>query len=181
MLDRLEGWNMRITETKMKDVVKNRNLDLVATLLEMVQEKSWKWIKFPRSELEKEKGSNERRKPWDTMRWRGEAVNEKSRGKWVAPEALGNQSWEQLVVQRSEWPQKIRDGEEARDIPLRNMKTLQKDGVEKGVWKGSPWDREWRGDRKWQSPWGNLSVLSASGHATSAQPGRRCDGKLHGC
>lgn len=31
---------MRITETKMKDVVKNRNLDLVATLLEMVQEKS---------------------------------------------------------------------------------------------------------------------------------------------
>lgn len=31
---------MRITETKMKDVVKNRNLELVATLLEMVQKKS---------------------------------------------------------------------------------------------------------------------------------------------
>lgn len=30
---------MRITETKTKDVVKNRNLDLVATLLEMVKKK----------------------------------------------------------------------------------------------------------------------------------------------
>lgn len=33
---------MRITETKTKDVVKNRNLDLVATLLEMVKKKKKK-------------------------------------------------------------------------------------------------------------------------------------------